>query len=148
MANPELKSLTQLNAEMSRSAPERAVQIRYQEEALNRELAALVENRPDLPYRNVQIDLKRDQIIVTGSVTLAGFDVDARVTGKIVAQDCLPQFEITSLSIEGLMALPFFRDQIGEMIREAMRWYPADYPLCLEQIVLEETRATVYGYRR
>jgi hypothetical protein len=29
-----------------------------------------------------------------------------------------------------------------------MTWYPADYPLCLEQIVLEETRLTCYGYRR
>jgi hypothetical protein len=148
MANPELKSLTRLNAEMSRSAAERAVQIRYQEDALNREFAALWENKPELPYRNVQIDLKRGQAIVTGKVTLAGLEVDARITGNAVAQDCLPHFEITSVSIEGLMTLPLFRDQIGEMIREAMRWYPADYPLCLEQIVLEETRATVYGYRR
>lgn len=148
MANPELESLTQLNAEMSRSAPERAVQIRYQEDTLNREFAALWENRPELPYRNVQIDLKKDQVIVTGIVSLFGFEVDARITGKAMAQDCLPHFEITSVSVEGLVTPPLLKDQIAEMIGEAMRWYPADYPLCLEQIVLEETRATVYGYRR
>ncbi|MGD9046531.1 MAG: hypothetical protein PVF77_00630 [Anaerolineae bacterium] len=148
MANPELNSLTQLNAEMSRSAPERAVQIRYQEDALNRELATLWQNRPELPYRNVQIDLKRDQVIVTGIVKLFGFEVNARITGKAVAQDCRPHFEITSVSVEGLVTPPLLKDQIGELIGEAMHWYPADYPLCLEQIVLEETRATVYGYRR
>jgi hypothetical protein len=46
------------------------------------------------------------------------------------------------------MTPALFKDKIGEMIHQAMAWYPADYPLCLEQIVLEETRATVYGYRR
>lgn len=148
ISDPELSSLTMLNAEMSRSAPERAVQIRYHEDALNREFAALWENRPKLPYRNVQIDLKRDQVIVTGIVSLFRFEVDARITGKAVAHDCLPQLEITSVSVEGVVTPPLLKDQIGEMVREAMRWYPADYPLCLEQIVLEETRATVYGYRR
>jgi hypothetical protein len=148
LANPELNSLSQLNAEMRRSAPERAVQIRYQEDALNREIAGLWENRPELPYRDVLIDLKRGQAIVTGNVTLFGFDVDTRIAGKAVAQDCLPHFEVTNVSLEGLVTFPLLKDRIEEMIHEAMGWYPADYPLCLEQIVLEETRATVYGYRR
>jgi hypothetical protein len=148
MANPEIKSLTQLNAEMSRSAPERAVQIRYQEEALNRELAALWEDKPELPYRNVEIDLKRGQVIVTGNITLFGFEMDAKITGRVVAQDCLPHFEVTSVSVQGLLTPPLLKDQIGEKVHEAMAWYPADYPLCLEQIVLEETRATVYGHHR
>ncbi len=148
MANPEINSLAQLNAEMNRSAPERPVQIRFQEDALNREFAAMRENHPELPYRNVKIDLKRDRVIVTGNVTVFGFEVDTKITGKVVAQDCLPNFEVATVSVAGLMTLPFIRDQIGELIREAMTWYPADFPLCLEQIVLEETRATVYGYRR
>jgi hypothetical protein len=148
MSNPEIKSLTMLNAEMNRSAPERAVQIRFQEDALNREFAAMWENHPELPYRNVKIDLKRDGVIVTGNVTVFGFEVDAKITGRVVAQDCLPNFEVATVSVEGLMTLPFIKDQIGELIREAMTWYPADFPLCLEQIVLEETRATVYGHRR
>ena len=148
IADPEISSLTKLNAEMNRSAPERAVQIRFQEDALNREFTALWENHPELPYRNVKIDLKRDEVIVTGNVTVLGFEVDAKITGQVVAQDCLPHFEVATISVEGLMTLPFLKDQIGAMIRQAMTWYPADYPLCLEQIVLEETRATVYGYRR
>jgi hypothetical protein len=148
MADPEISSLTKLNAELSRSAPERAVQIRYQEDALNREFAALWKNHPELPYHNVRIDLKRAGVIVTGNVTVYGFEVNVKITGKVVAQDCLPHFEVATVSVEGLMPLPFLKDQVGEMIHEAMTWYPADYPLCLEQIVLEETRATVYGYRR
>lgn len=148
IANPELNGLSQLSAEMNRSAPERPVQIRFHEDALNREFAAMWEDHPELPYRNVKIDLKRDGVIVTGNVTVLGFEVDAKITGKAIAQDCLPDFEVATVSVEGLMTLSFLKDQIGELIREAMTWYPDDYPLCLEQIVLEETRATVYGYRR
>jgi len=148
IANPEISSLTRLSAEMNRSAPERPVQIRFQEDALNREFATVWENHPELPYRSVQIDLKRDGIVITGNVTVLGFEVDTKITGKVVAQNCLPHFQVATVSVKGLMTLPFLKDQVGELIREAMTWYPADYPLCLEQIVMEETRATVYGYRR
>jgi len=37
---------------------------------------------------------------------------------------------------------------VQDMVFEAMAWYPQDYPLCLEEIVLEDIGATVYGYRR
>lgn len=148
MANPEMNSLTALRAELSRSAPDRAVQIRLQEDALNREFTALWEKHPELPYRNVHIDLKPAGVILTGNVTVFGFEVNAQITGKVVAQDCLPHFEIWNVSVAGLMTPPLFKDKIGELTHQAMTWYPADYPLCLQQIVLEETRATVYGYRR
>jgi hypothetical protein len=148
MADPEITSLVGLNTEMRRSAPGRAVQIRYQEAALNGEIAALLENNPELPYRNVHVDLKRDGVIVTGDATVLGFQVSTEANGTVHAQECLPQMEIETISIAGVLTPGFVKDQIKEMILEAMAWYPADYPLCVEQIVLEETRATVYGYRR
>jgi hypothetical protein len=40
------------------------------------------------------------------------------------------------------------KDQVQDMVLEAMAWYPEDYPLCLEEIVLEDSQATVYGFRR
>jgi hypothetical protein len=148
MANPEMNSMAALRAELSRSAPDRAVQIRLQEDALNRELTALWEKHPELPYRDVQIDLKPAGVIVTGNATVFGFEVNAQISGQVVAQDCLPHFEISNVSVAGLMTPQIFKDKIGDMIHRAMTWYPANYPLCLEQIVLEENRATVYGYRR
>ena len=148
LADPEISSLAALNAEMSRSAPDRAVQIRYQEEALNREIAVLWTNNPDLPFRDVHVDLQREQVVVTGKTTVLGFQVNAEVTGKVSVQECRPQLEIETVSVAGVMTPQFVKDHVEEMILEAIAWYPADYPLCLEQIVLEETRATVYGYRR
>lgn len=148
MADPGLEGLLQIDAEMNHSAQGRAVQIRYQEEALNHELTALLNSYPDLPYRNVQAKLQRDQVVMTGDVTLLGIEVNTEVQGKVVAQSCLPLVEIQGISIAGVVAPGFFKDQIKELIGESLSWYPADYPLCLEQIVLEDGRVTIYGSRR
>jgi hypothetical protein len=148
LADPGISDLSLLDAEMDRSAPDRAVQIRYQESTLNAELATLWRNNPDLPYRDVWVDLMRDQVVITGRITVLGFGVKGEVAGQVVVKDCVPVLEIERLGIAGVMTPSFVRDQVESMVLEAMTWYPADYPLCVEQIVLEETRATLYGYRR
>ena len=148
LADPEISNLAALDAEMDRSATDRPVQIRYQESMLNAEIATLWKNNPDLPYRDVWVDLKRDRVVITGRITVLGFEVKGEITGQIVTKDCVPVLEIERIGIAGVLTPSFVRDQVEEMVLEAMTWYPADYPLCMEQIVLEETRATVYGYRR
>jgi hypothetical protein len=148
LKDPEISNLAAFNAEMARSAPGRPVQIRYQESMLNAEIAVLWTNNPDLPYRDVWVDLQRDRVVITGRITVLGFGVRGEVTGQVLAQDCVPVLEIERVGIAGVLTPSFVRDQVEEMVLEAMTWYPADYPLCVEQIVLEETRATVYGHRR
>jgi len=148
LADPEIASLAALDAEMSRSAPERAVLIRYQEETLNRQIAALWRNNPELPYRDVQVDMQPGRVAATGRLTVLGFAVSARLEGRVVAQDCVPVLEIESLSVAGLVTPKFVKDQVQDLVLEAMTWYPEDYPLCLEEIVLEDSQATVYGFRR
>ncbi len=148
LKDPEISNLATFDAEMARSAPGRPVQIRYEESMLNAEIAALWRNNPDLPYRDVWVDLQRDQVVITGRITVLGFRVRGEITGQVLAQDCTPVLEIERVGIAGVLTPSFVRDQVEEMVLEAMTWYPADYPLCVEQIVLEETRATVYGYRR
>ncbi len=148
LADPEINSLALLDAELARSALERPVQIRYGEEALNREIAGLSQNYPDHPFRNVQVDLQPNRAVITAKVTVLGFQVNAQVTGRAVAQDCLPHLQIETVSVAGVMTPRFVRDQVEQIMLDAITWYPADYPLCLDQIVLEETRATVYGHLR
>jgi len=148
LADPEINSLAQLDAEMARSALDRDVEIRYQEEALNREIAALWEQNPELPFRDVRADLKRDQVVITGKMAVLGVGVNARVTGRIVAQDCLPRLQMESVSVAGVTAPAFIRKQVADTILEVMTWYPEDYPLCVEEIVLEEARVTVHGHCR
>lgn len=148
LSDPAITSLSTLDAEMSRSAPGRPVQIDYREETLNGEIAALVEGNPDLPYSNVQLDMRPDEVVLTGRVTLLGFNIDARATGTVTAIDCRPQLQIEQVSLAGLLTPGFVKDEVEKLLLEAMDWYPADHPLCLERIVIEETEATIYGYRR
>jgi hypothetical protein len=115
---------------------------------LNSEIASMIANNPDLPYRNVKVDLKRDQVLLTGDVLLLGFELTTEVEGTVRVEDCRPYTEIQEISIAGVLTPGFVKDQAREMLVEALDWYPEDHPLCLEQIVLEEDRATAYGYRR
>jgi len=148
LVDPEFHILEGLNAELERSAPGRAVQIRYQEEALNREIETLWVQNPALPYRDIQVDFKDNALGIGGKVAVLGFQVDAYLQGTLVARDCRPHLEVESISLAGVIAPRFVRARVVTMAEEAMAWYPEDYSLCLEQIVLEETRGTFYGYRR
>jgi len=148
LANPSFDNLMDMDAEMNRSAGGRAVQIRYEEEKLNRELASWLADYPDLPYRDLSIQLNRDQVVLRGKVTVLGFQVSAAVTGRLLARDCLLQAEVQSISIAGFLTPGLVRNEIEQIILELVSWYPADYPLCLEQIVVEEGRITIYGSRR
>jgi len=148
LADPNAADLMRLDAEMSRSAPGRPVQIRYSEAGLNREISALLAQNPGLPYQNVHADLKQDGVVLSGRVTVVGFQVNAEVSGRVTAQDCQPQVEIETISIAGLTTPGFVREGIKDIVLGSLDWYPADYPLCLEQIVLEEDQVTIYGSRR
>jgi hypothetical protein len=148
ISDPDVAGMARIDAEMARSAAGRPVQIRYSEASLNRQVAALLASYPDLPYQNLQVDLRRDQVILKGNVTVMGFQVTAEVQGILTARDCLPQAEITRISIAGVLTPGFVRDSIEAMVIDSLSSYPSDYPLCLEQIVLEEDRVTIYGSRR
>lgn len=148
LADPAISDPAAFDAEMVRSAPERPVMVRLQEAMLNAEIAALWENNPSLPYRDVWVDLQRDGVVITGRITVMGYEVRAVVTGQVAARDCVPVLEIEQLGIEGVLTPIFVHDQVEELVLEPMTWYPADYALCIEQIVLEETGATLYGHRR
>ena len=148
LSDPGLNSLAQVDAEMAHSTIGRPVEIRYGEAALNREIALLVAQSPDLGFRDVQVNLDRDRAVVTGDVTVLGLNVGAEVQGTVVIEDCLPRVEIQAVSVEGFLTPGFVKDQVTEMVLEALDWYPPDSALCLERIVLEDGVVTVYGHRR
>jgi hypothetical protein len=148
MSDPPISNLGNMNAEMSRSAPGRPVQIRYDETTLNREIAAMLRRNPDLPYRDIEVDLRADRVVVTGTVNVLGFQVKTEATGTLAVRACTPHMDVQSISLAGVLTPGFVKERIKEMLLGAVAWYPVDYPLCLEEIVLEETRATLYGHRR
>ena len=148
LSDPGFDSLAQVDFEMAHSTIGRPVQIQYGEAALNREIAAWVAQSSDLGFRDVQVNLEPDQAIVTGDVNVLGFDVGAKLQGVVVVENCLPRVEIQTVSVGGFLTPGFVKDQVAEMVLEALDQYPPDSPLCLERIVLEDGVVTVYGHRR
>ena len=148
IADPALEESAELTTEMNRSAVGRPIQITFREDALNREVEALLKTRDDLPFDNVQFELSRDKVSATGSSTVLGLRVGTEVDGTVVAENCLPRLEIGNVSVAGVLAPAFFAKLIREMLVDAMDWYPSQSPLCLEQIILEEGRITIYAHRR
>jgi hypothetical protein len=148
LSDIELGDLAYFDEEMRRSAVGRAVQIRYSERMLNQEMQKFLETRSELPYRDVEVDLQRDQVVLAGNVLVMGFDVRTEVVGSVVAEDCVPRLETQSVSIAGVLTPGFVKEQVREIADGALSWYRADYPLCIDQIVLEEDRATLYGHRQ
>jgi hypothetical protein len=148
VSDPGMNGIAGIDAEMARSATGRPVQIRYSEGALNQEVTTALVDYPDLACQDVQLNLEPDRVVVEGNVTIMGLQVDAKVEGTVVARDCMPQAEISSISIAGLLTPGFIRDAIENMVLDSLSWYPPDSPLCMERIVLEKDQVTIYGSRR
>jgi hypothetical protein len=148
LSDPEFSSLGQVSAEMSRSTIGRRVQIRYDEAILNREITTVLAQSSDLGFRDVQVNLDPGKVIVTGDVTVLGFDVGAEVEGVVLVENCLPRVELQTVSVEGFLTPGFVKDEVAKMVLGALDFYPADSALCLERIDLEDGVVTVYGYRR
>jgi hypothetical protein len=148
LSDPGFNILAQVDAEMAHSTIGRTVQIRYGEAALNREIAILVAQSSDLGFRDVQVNLDRDRAIVTGDVTVLGFDVGAEVQGVVIVENCLPRVELQTVSVGGFLTPGVVKDEVTQLVLGALDWYPPDSALCLERIVMEDGAVTVYGYRR
>jgi hypothetical protein len=148
LVDPEFSRLESLDAEMQGSAAGRPVEIRNGESMLNQEITAWLAARPDEPYRSVYVDLREGQVVVTGNVLVLSVPIKVEVAGTMVASDCRPELKISSVKIGGLFTPRFARDEVARTLDEVLDWYPDDYPLCIDQFVVQDNQATVYGHRR
>ena len=148
LAHPDVNDLAAMDAELRHSAAGRPIQIRYREDALNHELASVLAGYPDLPFRNLEIDLQPGQVTVHGDATVMGVEMPATIVGTVEVQDCQPVAVIHSVSVGSILTPAFVKEEIARLLEEWLASYPPDHPLCLEQIVIEEDRVTIYGRRR
>jgi hypothetical protein len=148
LTDPDWADLARLNEEIGRSAVGRPVQIRFHEDVLNERVSELLGSYPTLPFENVSVDLKRDGVEAAGEVGVLGFPISTKVSGSVVARDCRPTAEVQAVSMAGVLTPGIVSDGLKESLLRLLSWYPADNPLCVEQIVIEEDRVTIYGSRR
>ncbi len=148
LSDSALDWVMNVDAEMANSAAGRLVNIRYSEEALNREIVQFLQRFPFLPYGPVSVDLKRDAVVVKADVELYGVTASVEVGGRVGARDCRPWAEIDYVSISGMPTPGLFRDGIQQLLEDALAWYPPDHPLCLQWIIVDEDQVTVNASRR
>lgn len=148
LSDPELDWVMNSDAEMVGSASGRQVNIRYSEQALNSEIVLFLQRFPFLPYGPVAIDLKRDMVVVRADVELYGVTATVEVGGRVGASDCLPWAQVEYISIAGMPTPGLFLEGIGQLLDDALAWYPADHPLCLHWIIVDEDQVTVNASRR
>jgi hypothetical protein len=148
LTDPDWTDLAELNEEMGRSAVGRPVQVRLHEDVLNERVKELLGAYPSLPFENVEVDLKRDGVEARGDVGVLGFPMSTKVSGNIVARDCRPAAEVEAVSMAGVLTPGIVSDGLKESLLSLLSRYPEDHPLCVEQIVIEEDRVTIYGSRR
>jgi len=148
LVDPDVDRLNRLDAEIQQSAVGRPFEIRMAESALNEQLTVALARYGELPYTGVSADLKPGQVVLSGKVRVIGLEVPAEVRGTVVAVGCRPAVQIDSVTVGGILTPKFVKQQVVQLVEDSLDWYPADYPLCIEQIVIEENRAILYGSRR
>lgn len=148
LVDPDVDRLNRLDAEIRQSAVGRPFEIQMAEDALNEQLAVALARYGGLPYTGVSADLKPGQVVLSGKVRVIGMELPAEVRGTVVAVGCRPAVQIDSVTVGGILTPKFVKQQVVQLVEDSLDWYPADYPLCIEQIVIEENRAILYGSRR
>lgn len=148
LADPPFHDLTGLDEELAASAAGRTVQVRYLETSLQREIALLLEGRTDLPFQNARLELRTGQVVIVGDLSVLGVPIHAEVKGTLVASECRPWVDVGSVKIGWLFTPVAVRDQVERQIGEVLEWYPEGYPLCVDRIITQDDRVTLYGHRR
>jgi hypothetical protein len=146
--DPPLAELAALDAELRAWPPGRLVQVSYSQAALNRELAALLAVNPQVPLRDLRAELSWDEIKLAGTLLLLGVEVPIQAEGRVTIVDCRPRVQVDLLTAGGLPAPGLVRDEVFGLLQQWIRWYPADHPLCLQDVALGDETVIVVGVIR
>jgi hypothetical protein len=146
--DPSISELVVLDAELQTWPPGRILQVTYTQQGLNRELDALLAANPGLPFRDVEAVVAWDELRLSGTMRLLGVDVPLVAVGQVLAVDCRPRVQVNSLTAGVLPAPGLVRDQVLGRLQQWIRWFPADHPLCIQDIQFDDGVLTVVGIIR
>jgi hypothetical protein len=143
--DPPLAELAALDAELRAWPPGRVVQVSYSQAALNRELAALLDVNPQVPLRDLRAELSWNKVKLAGTLLLLGLEVPVQAEGRVTVVDCRPRVHLDALTAGGLPAPGLVRDGVFGLLQQWTPWYPADHPLCLQDVALGDETVIIIG---
>jgi hypothetical protein len=100
--------------------------------------------RPAIPFREPQVFITPEGITARGVAEIAGLRVGLSGRANIVLRDGVPIVTLADLDVAGVAVPGFVRDRIQAEI-DAQFSLAQDLPLIIDELLLEEGRATVQG---
>jgi hypothetical protein len=107
-------------------------------------IAWYLDRHPSVPFRDPQVFVQPDGITAKGVAEVAGLRVGLTGRATIQLQDGVPLVTVEDLDLAGVAVPGFVRDRIQAEI-DAQFSLAQDLPVSIEELRLEEGRATVRG---
>jgi hypothetical protein len=142
---PDIGVLRQKLIEGGHSGQPFRVEVTDQEAAET--IAWYLSNHPNIPFREPQVTIWPSGISAQGVAEIAGLRVGLTGRAAIELTDGVPLVTLADLDVAGIAVPGFVKDRIQAEI-DAQFGLAQDLPLIIDEIVLEEGRATVEGVIR
>jgi hypothetical protein len=107
-------------------------------------IAWYLERNPRIPFRNPQVFITLKGVSASGVAEIAGLRVGLTGQAGIELRDGVPYVSLDDLDVAGVAVPGFVQDRIQAEI-DAQFGLAQDLPLIIDELILEEGKATVRG---
>jgi hypothetical protein len=139
---PDLADLRDRLREGGHSGEPFVIDITDQEAAET--IAWYLEPRPNVPFAEPQVFITPEGVSARGVAEVAGLRVGVSGRAVIFLQDGVPNVTLADLDVAGVAVPGFVRNTIQSEI-DAQFALAQDLPIVIDELVLEEGKATVRG---
>jgi hypothetical protein len=139
---PDIEALRQKLIEGGHSGEPFTLEVTDQEAAET--IAWYLSRHPNVPFAEPQVFIRPDGILAKGVAQIAGLRVGLTGRAEIELRDGVPIVTLGDLSVAGVAVPGFVRDRIQAEI-DAQFSLAQNLPLIVDELILEEGRATVRG---
>jgi hypothetical protein len=139
---PDLADVRQRLVEGGHSGEPFAIEITDQEAAET--LAWYLARHPNVPFREPQVSVTADSVVARGVAEIAGLRLAVEGKARIELEDGVPIVTLEDLDVAGIVVPGLVRDGIQAQIDDQFA-LAQDLPIIVDELVLEEGRATVRG---
>jgi hypothetical protein len=139
---PDIAALREKLNEGGHSSEPFVIDISDQEAAET--IAWYLQRYPRIPFGEPQVFIRPDGVLATGVAEIAGLRVGLTGEAHIELRDGVPIVTLGDLDVAGVVVPGFVQDRIQAEIDDQFS-LARDLPLIIDELVLEEGRATMRG---
>ncbi len=107
-------------------------------------IAWYLRGHPGIPFREPQVSITPDGIAASGVAEIAGLRVGLTGKARIVLRNGIPLVTLADLEVAGVAVPGFVQNRIQQEIDDQFA-LAQDLPVTIDELLLEEGKATVRG---